>query len=83
MCSLGREHFMPLTPPTCDHAIYLSIICINIPGVLSKRKHDFDTKQSLFFSAISRFSIAYKLVLNLKRQICSFETALHAMWFPA
>ena len=37
MCSLGREHFIPLTLPTCDHAIYLSIICINIPGVLSKR----------------------------------------------
>ena len=65
MCSLGREHFIPLTPPACDHAIYLSIICINIPGVLSKRKHDFDTEQSLFFSAKSRFSIAYKLVLNL------------------
>ena len=52
VCSLGREHFMPLTPPTCDHAIYLSIICINIPGVLSKRKHDFDTEQSLFFCQI-------------------------------
>ena len=63
MCSLGREHFIPLTLPTCDHAIYLSIICINIPGVLSKRKHDCDTEQSLFYSAKSRFSIAFKLFL--------------------
>ena len=63
---------MPLTPPTCDHAIYLSIICINIPGVLSKRKHDL-TRNSLFFfpSAYEQVATRKSLKVSMNEKNCT------------
>ena len=53
MCSLGREHFIPLTPQTCDHAIMaLPYICqsyVLIYLVYYPKRNMILTRSSLFF----------------------------------